>query len=275
MPSRAGFPPGGRGLLVPLTDAQFEAAVEALELDLPPLMLPEGSAPAFLGVLRARHGGMLTHWAEVRAVDRPDGDPARVSVKIGPLTRFPRPIEWREHREVYRPIDVEAEALRALQSLDDIVDRGGAAAADAIVQAARFIELAPPKLDMSLVNRKSFLDRAASFAVKEPGQALDQIDAAVMELLRDLAATLYGESAEEDASRDGWFGEEKFQPTVEAYFELLREADEKEIAGLLTIVEHYLVVRNRAQAVESAVRPVQITDLIAVAQAVFDAAAGH
>ncbi len=275
MAATRAFPQRGAVLLVPLTDAQFEAALEARELELPTVMIPEGSEPTYLGIMRARHAGMLTHWAEIKALDRSGGGKQLVRVKIGPLVRFPRPIEWAEPREVYRPVSVEAEALSHVASLDELFGHGSGAAAQAIVQAANFIELNPPKLDLSLVSHRSLLDRAAGFAAKHPDQALGQIDEAVMEVLRDIVAAFYGESAAEDASRDRWFGEDKWKPTVEAYFELLKEADEKELAGMLQIVEHYLQVRNRAKAVDSRVRPVQITDLIAVAQAVFDAASGN
>ena len=262
----------GAGLLVPLTDAQFEAALESRAVDLPPFLIPEGAPFAFLGILRARHAGMLTHWAEVRGIERPAGDPPRVRLRLGPLQRFPRPIEWKEQREVYRPIHVEAEALQHARALDEVYNPEGQAAAAAIVQAARFIELEKPKLDMSIVSRKSLIDRAASFAASNPQLAFEQIDMAVGELLRDLTASLYGESEDEDAGRQGWFDDAK--PMVETYFDLLKEADDKELEPLLTIVEHYIKVRKRTAAVKSGVRGVQVTDLIAVAQALFDAAMG-
>lgn len=263
-------------LLLPLTDAQFEAALEARELEVPAFLLPEGAVPSFLGIMRARHAGMLTHWAEIRAVDRTgDGAARTVRLRLGPLNRLPRPLEWKEHREIYRPLAVQADALSRAQTLDEIVDTGKEAAAAAIAQAAGFIEFAPPKLDLSLVSRKHLVDQAASFGAKEPQEALRQIDAAVTEALRDVVAAFYGDSLEGDEARDGWFGAEKFQPTVEAYFELLREAEEKELAPLLAIVERYLVVRERVRMVASELKAQQVVDMIAVAQAVLDAAVGR
>jgi hypothetical protein len=270
--AKGNFPLGGAGLLVPLTDAQFEAALESRSVDLPTFLIPEGAPFAFLGILRARHAGMLTHWAEVRGIERREGDPPRVRLRLGPLQRFPRPIEWREQREVYRPIHVEAEALQHARALDEVYNAEGQAAAAAIVQAARFIELEKPKLDMSIVSRKSLIDRASSFAASNPQLAFEQIDMAVGELLRDLTASLYGESEDEDGGRQGWFDAGK--PMVETYYELLKEADDKELERLLTIVEHYIKVRKRMTAVESRVRATQVTDLISVAQALFDAAMG-
>jgi hypothetical protein len=275
VPGKGSYPPGGPGLLVPLTDAQFEAALESRAVDLPPFLVPEGTPFAFLGVLRARHAGMLTHWADVRAIEPREGEPPRVRLRLGSLNRFPRPIEWREHREVYRPVHVEADALRRASSLDDIVDIGAQAAAAAIVQAASFIELERPKLDLSAVSRKSLLDRAASFAAKDPARALDQIDMAVTEMLRDLTESLYGESADEDAGRDGWFGADSETPTVESYLALLKEADDPDLARLIPIAEHYVAVRRRALALESGHSATQVADLIAVAQALFDAATGR
>jgi len=84
----------------------------------------------------------------------------------------------------------------------------------------------------------------------------------------------HGEAQEGDEARDGWFGSEKFAPTVEAYFELLREADEKELAPLLALTERYLELRTRAKAVTSDLRAQQVVNLIAIAQALLDAAAG-
>jgi len=105
-------------------------------------------------------------------------------------------------------------------------------------------------------------------------EALGAIDAAVTEALRDVTAAFYGEAQEGDEARDGWFGSEKFAPTVEAYFELLREADEKELAPLLALTERYLELRTRAKAVTSDLRAQQVVNLIAIAQALLDAAAG-
>lgn len=268
------FPPQGSGLLIPFTDAQFEAALESRVVDLPPFLVPEGAPLAFLGVLRARHAGMLTHWAEVRSVEPREGEPLRVRIRLGPLQRLPHPIEWTEQREVYRPIPVDAGELPGAEDLDELVDIEGQAAAAAILQAASFIELEKPKLDLSLVSRKGLLDRAASFAAVDPSRAFDQIDTAVTEFLRDLTATLYGESAEQDAGREGVYGEEQAKPTAETYFELLKEAEDPELAKLLAVVEHYLKVRQRASKVASGIHATQVTDMIAVAQAIFDAATG-
>lgn len=259
---------------MPLTDAQFEAALESKCVDFPPFLVPEGTPFAFLGVLRARHAGMLTHWADVLAIEPREGEPPRVRLRLGPLMRFPRPLEWKEQREVYRPVFVDAEALRAAESLDPLVDIKGEAAAQAIVQAANFIELERPKLDLALVSRKSLLDRAASFAAKDPALAFAQIDIAVTELLRDLTASLYGESVDEDAGRAGWLGDGEAGPAAEAYLELLKETEDPALAGLIPIAERYLVVRRRSVAVDSTVAALQVTDLIAIAQALFDAATG-
>ena len=268
------FPRAGSVLLVPLSDTQFEAALETHEVDVAAIFLPEGAAPPFLGILRARHAGMLTHWAEIRAVTRESAEASAAHVRLGPLMRFPRPIEWRRPRELYRPIQVDAEALARAQSLDEFLAGGERDAAAAIVQAARFIELAPPRLDLGLVDRHHLVDQAASFAASNPMEALGAIDAAVTEALRDVTAAFYGEAQEGDEARDGWFGSEKFAPTVEAYFELLREADEKELAPLLALTERYLELRTRAKAVTSDLRAQQVVNLIAIAQALLDAAAG-
>lgn len=270
------FPSGGAVLLLPLTDAQFESALEAHALEVPAFLLPGGPLPPYLGVMRARHAGMLTHWAEIRSVDREGATAERaVRLTIGPLQRFPRPLEWTEQREIYRPLAVEADALARAASLDEIAGPGREDAVAAISQAAHFIEVAPPKLDLSLVDRRTPLDRAANFAAKDPQQAIQQIDLAVTEALRDIATAFYGDSAEGDEDRDGWFGAEKFKPTAEAYFELLREAEEKELAPLLEVVERYLVVKGRAVGVESGVKAQQVVELIAVAQAVLDLASGQ
>lgn len=274
MTKGGGFPPGGSLLLLPLTDAQFESALEAHQLRVPTFLLPEDSEPGYLGLLRVRHGGMLTHWTEIRAVERRAESSAGVVVRIGPLRRFPRPIEWRERRELYRPVCVDVEALKKIEALDEIVGTEAAAAQRAITQAIDFIEIESPKLDFSKVNRKHLIDRAAGFAAKNPVAAIAQIDVAVTEALRDVVTSYYGESREEDQARDGWFGQEKFEPTVEAYFELLREAEDKDLTPLLTRVERYLVVRGRASGLASPSQPVQVIDLIAVAQSVFDAATG-
>ncbi len=275
MASPGRFPPAGRVLLVPLSDAQFEAALEAHEVEVPAIFLPEGAAPPFLGVLRARHAGMLTHWAEVRGVTRASPDAKAAHVRLGPLVRFPRPIEWSRPRELYRPIQVDAEALAHAQTLDEFLAGGGRDAAAAIVQAARFIEMAPPRLDLGMVDRHHPLDQAASFAAGNPEEALGAIDGAVTEALRDVTAAFYGEAQEGDEARDGWFGEEKFKPTVEAYFELLREADQKDLEPLLALTERYLELRTRAQAVTSDLKAQQVVSLIAVAQALLDAASGN
>lgn len=275
MANPGAFPPTGTVLLVPLSDAQFEAALEAHEVDLPATFLPEGSAPPFLGVLRARHAGMLTHWAQVRAVVRATPDAKTARVKLGALVRLPRPIEWSRPRELYRPITVEAEALARAQTLDDFLAGGERDAAAAIVQAARFIELAAPRLDLGKVNHQHPLDQAGSFAAGNPDEALSAIDAAVTEALRDVTAAFYGEAQEGDEARDGWFGKEKPAPSVEAYFELLRQADEKELAPLLSLTERYLALRTQAQAVSSDLKAQQVVNLIAIAQALLAAASGH
>jgi hypothetical protein len=274
MTEGGGFPPGGSLLLLPLTDAQFESALEAHHLRVPTFLLPEDSEPGYLGLLRMRQGGMLTHWTEIRGVDRKAESGAGVLVRVGPLRRFPRPIEWRERREIYRPVRVDVEALKRAEALDELVGTEAGAAQRAITQAIDFIEIEQPKLDFARVNRKHLLDRAAGFAAKNPVAAIAQIDAAVTEALRDIVSSYYGESREEDEGRDGWFGHEKFEPSVEAYFELLREAEDNDLAPLLSRVERYLVVRGRASGLASPSQPVQVIDLIAVAQSVFDAATG-
>jgi hypothetical protein len=217
---------------------------------------------------------MLTHWAEIRAVDRVQEAEHAVRLQLGPLHRLPRPIEWREQHEVYRPLEVEASRLKDAQVIEDLVETGKQAAQRAILNAAKFIELETPALDLAHVDRKHLLDRAAGFAARDPARALKQIDEAVTEVMRDLVATLYGEPQEEDETRDGWFGPGKFVPSVDAYFELLREAEDPHLAKLLATVEKYIARRNRAGSLGGKMQPSQIIDLIAWAQAVLDAASG-
>ena len=274
MGQKGAFPPGGSLLLLPLTDAQFESAIEARELHVPAYLVPGGSLPAYLGVLRSRHAGMLTHWAEIRAVDRVPEKGQGVRLRLGPLNRLPRPIEWRERHEVYRPLEVEASRLENARVIEDLVETGKQAAQRAILQAATFIELETPALDLAQVDRKHLLDRTAGFAARDPARALKQIDEAVTESLRDVVATLYGEPQEEDQKRDGWFGEGKTVPSVDAYFELLKEAEDPHLADLLATVEKYMARRNRANSLGGKMQPSQIIDLIAWAQAVLDAASG-
>jgi hypothetical protein len=262
-------------LLLPLTDVQFESAVEAREIRVAAILVPEEARAGYVGVLRLRHAGMLTHWAEIRAVDRQGESSAGVLVRIGPLQRFPRPLEWREQRELYRPVRVEVEALRRAQVLDEVVDTDKAAAQKAITQAIDFIQVEAPRLDLSKVDRKHLLDRAAGFAAKDPKTALAQIDDAVTEALRDVAASYYGEAAETDGQRDGWFGSDKVLPSVDAYLELLRQAEDRDLKPLLERIERYLVVRTRAGSLEGPLRPIQVVDLIAVAQAILDSTAGQ
>jgi hypothetical protein len=261
-------------LLLPLTDAQFESALEGRQLEVPGFFVPEEPVPAFLGVLRARHAGMLTHWAEIRAVERSTGEDRTVRLKIGKLKRFPRPIEWKQQHEVYRPIAVQAQRLREAQALDDLMDTGKEAAQRAIINAAGFIELETPALDLAQVDRKHLLDRAAGFAARDPARALKQIDEAVTEALRDVVATLYGEPQEEDEERAGWFGAANQVPSVDAYFQLLKEAEDPHLAELLATTEKYITRRTRAGSLGGKMQEGQIIDLIAWAQAVLDAAAG-